>query len=154
MFGSENGRKSIQVAIFNGGFIASFREASPSAAWHVDLTKNASLSLVVREEGAVWTLGTVEAGRTFTPIANFNHRDDAEEAFDVLRKAMAKCRCRPVYTKDWVKNLAAVAVLVALVAGGLQLVSYVRAGGFSAQQQTVIKYGEPMDADSLLQKQR
>jgi len=72
--------------------VATFRAALPPLIWQYDLEKNHSFSVTVQGENGKWSLGVTAPHGEFTPIAQFNARAEADEAFAVVERAMRRPR--------------------------------------------------------------
>lgn len=71
--------------------LASFENSVPPVVWRHDLAKNPTFSLSLRGSGDDWTLGITEHTQhkaDFVSIARFDNREEAEDAYAAVQKAL------------------------------------------------------------------
>jgi len=90
--------------------VVDFQNSVPPAVWYCDLEKSASFSVVLRGSGDDWTLGLTTEKGDFTPIAHFDNREDAVDAFDAVHDNLMK-RAKKSYSRLWHGILVAVLVI-------------------------------------------
>lgn len=87
-------RKNAQAKIVRRGtspcLMAIFDASSPPMIWQFDLEKMANYSMTLREKDGEWDLGVALPQGTFTVVAHFDERGDAESAYAAVRQAMIK----------------------------------------------------------------
>lgn len=75
--------------------VAAFEKSTPPMIWQMDLDKLSNFSLMLRETDGEWDLGLALPHGTFTPIAHFDERPDAEAAYAAIRRVLL---CKPFTT--------------------------------------------------------
>lgn len=70
--------------------VVEFLASTPPLVWQLNLENPVSLNLSLQEKEGEWTLGYVEAGGSFTPIAHFDDRGDAEESYEAISRALLR----------------------------------------------------------------
>ncbi len=68
--------------------VVDFENSVPPLVWHLDLEKTGTFTLSLRGSGDDWTLGIVESKGEFEVVARFDGREDAEDAFEAVQKAL------------------------------------------------------------------
>ncbi len=68
--------------------VAAFEKATPPMIWQMDLDKLSTFSLMLRETDGEWDLGLALPHGTFTPVAHFDERPDAEAAYAAIRRVL------------------------------------------------------------------
>jgi hypothetical protein len=154
-------RKNARAKIIRRGatpcLLAIFDASTPPMIWQFDLEKMANYSMTLREKDGEWDLGVALPQGTFTVVAHFDERGDAESAYAAVRKAMIKGE----------KSALRKTIFIALVALGLYFALQLGFSNFwppaknenTAPQQTTqeqsagpqqIQPGVPMTADDVL----
>lgn len=70
--------------------IARFSTSTPPMVWQLDLEKLTNYTINVVEKEGSWDLGYTTPQTSFTLIARFDERMDAEYAYDVIQKALLR----------------------------------------------------------------
>ena len=84
------GEKSTEASVTGNSLVATFHKANPPLVWKFDLERNHSFTLALQGEEGDWELGLTSPKGDFYPITHFLTRDDAEEAFRQVNKALAQ----------------------------------------------------------------
>jgi hypothetical protein len=66
-----------------------FHAANPPLIWRFDLERNHSFTLALQGEDGDWELGVTSPKGDFYPVVHFAAREDAEEAFAKVEKALS-----------------------------------------------------------------
>lgn len=66
-----------------------FHNANPPLIWRLDLERNHSFSMTLQAADGDWDLGMTSPGGTFTPVAHFTAREDAEDAFEEVEATLS-----------------------------------------------------------------
>jgi hypothetical protein len=98
-----------------------FHNANPPLIWRFDLERNHSFTLALQGEDADWELGVTSPKGDFYPVAHFAAREDAEEAFVKLEKALSM---KKAASSIVAKSLLALVAVVVLVAAGVTLFGF------------------------------
>lgn len=146
-------KKSVEVKLVGKSLVASFRASDPALVWRFDLQKNHSFSVALQGEEGEWELGVTSPKGEFYPIARFPAREDAEEAFAAVQKAVMRKKFAWLFCI--LKTLAALVVAgivvtiigYFLLAGVLRLPSGSPAASAPAAE---IPSGVPVPADQVL----
>lgn len=87
-------RKNAQAKIIRRGstpcLLGIFDASTPPMIWQFDLEKMANYGLSLREKDGEWDFGVALPQGTFTVVAHFDERNDAEAAYAAVRKALMK----------------------------------------------------------------
>lgn len=84
--------KPVLVKYVGSNLVASFSRATTPLVWTFDLDRNHSFTLSLRGEGENWELGVTSFKGEFDVVATFQHKEDAELAFQKIQKALMKRR--------------------------------------------------------------
>ena len=84
------GKKPVEAKRVGAALVAAFRAAQPRLVWRFDLEKNHSFSVALEGEEGAWELGVTSPKGEFYPVARFPDREDADEAFAALQRALMK----------------------------------------------------------------
>lgn len=136
--------------------IVDFENSAPPVVWYLDLEKNPTFTLSLRGSGEDWALGITEHKADFVAVARFDNRDEAEDAFEAVQKALKR---RPVChnSSGW-KWLLGIVIVVALLFVASSMftkksesspIASTNANNASVAPQ----YGVPVSADDLLKNQ-
>ncbi len=86
------GKKPVHVQVVRRNeapcLLASFSLSSPPLIWQFDLEKMSNHTIMLREKEGEWDLGFVFSEGSFTVIAHFDERGNAEEAYSAVQSAM------------------------------------------------------------------
>lgn len=85
-------RKHTQVTCSSKMLTASFDTANPPLLWRFDLERNHSFTLALQGDNGDWELGLTSIKGEFYSVAHFTAREDAEEAFGKIERALATKR--------------------------------------------------------------
>ncbi len=145
---------------------AGFHNASPPLVWRFDLERNHSFTLSLQGEEGDWELGVTSPKGDFYPVVHFDAREDAEDALEVVEKALSRKRGSASLLT---KALAAVGVLAILTVIGVvaygsfiehQIMATQLAPTSSAIEPTFMQApapdaeGVPLSADEILKAPR
>lgn len=135
--------------------VVDFENSVPPMVWHCDLERVSSFTLLVRGSGDDWALGLVEHKGEFVSVARFDSREDAEDAFESVQKALVH---RPSGQNHvWLRWFAVLLIAAALFSGMSLLGSKTQddtAKPSSAEmdvQPEADQKGVPLSADEFLQ---
>ena len=150
-------RKRTEVKCDRGGMLTvGFHNAEPRMVWRFDMKQTPSFSLAMQGDDNGWELGMTSANGVFAPIAHFDQRDDADEAFAKVEQALTR---GAGWGRAVFRGLMAVAALAIIIAatvigfGAYQLRQQAAATMPAAQPMTTeptLKSGVPMSADDVL----
>lgn len=76
--------------------LAVFDASTPPMIWQFDLEKMANYTITLREKDGEWDLGIALPQGTFTNVAHFDERTEAEAAYATVRSALLKNRSNHV----------------------------------------------------------
>lgn len=93
-----------------------FHGANPPLIWRFDLERNHSFTLALQGEDGDWELGVTSPKGDFYPVVHFITREDAEEAFVKVEKALS---LRKATSSVVVRALQILAVLVVVIVLGI-----------------------------------
>ncbi len=140
--------------------VVEFENSVPPLVWHLDLEKMPSFTLSMRGSGEDWALGIVEHKSEFTPVAHFDNREEAADAYAAIQKTLMK---RPYGHKFSFGRFVAfviVALLAFIIGSGLyskwqsyreeSRASQIQSGDPAVQQPKTLRPGVPMSADDVL----
>ena len=141
--------------------VATFRASAPPLLWQFDLEKNQSFTLGLQGVEGAWDFGVTLPRGEFQPVARFVSREDAEQAREIVRRALMK---RPIEIKAWLKAVVSLAALAVVLFIALLLTGQGRsvprmATSVSTQVEESSgtgepKYGVPQSADDVLKPPR
>ncbi len=83
--------------------VASYKESTPPVVWQFDLEKMGSHAVTLREKDGEWELGLLLPQGVFTPIAHFDERRQAEEAYAATQKTLL--RDASPFKNNWWRRL-------------------------------------------------
>ncbi|MDE2028934.1 MAG: hypothetical protein KGI97_00045 [Alphaproteobacteria bacterium] len=131
-----------------------FHAAREPLIWRFDLERNHSFTLALQGEDGDWELGVTSPKGDFYPITHFAAREDAEEAFLAVEKALARRKSFFGAIGKAVLVLLVLALVVAAAVVGFGLYvggpdSTPIAGVTSASPQ--LPEGVPLPANQVLQ---
>lgn len=106
-------KKSVEAKRLDNSLVAAFHRATPPLIWRFDLERNHSFTLALQGDDGEWELGMTSPKGEFHPVAHFNSRDDAEEAFFRVEQVLAKT---PLTTGDKILRVLAVVAILSFVA--------------------------------------
>jgi hypothetical protein len=132
--------------------VADFRESVPPVVWQLDLTKNPGVTVAVRGRDDDWTLGLVEPKGEFTVVARFDNRDDAEDAYAAVQKALIHGRLGSQHSFwHWILLfLIAVVVVMAVQLGVSALFGLSHDRAMDSTKSSGQQLGVPVPADDVL----
>jgi hypothetical protein len=114
--------KKTQVKCSGMTLTAGFHAANPPLIWRFDLERNHSFTLALQGEEGDWELGVTSAKGDFYPVVHFLAREDAEDAFAKIEKALSRKRGTASYLLK--AFLIVVGLAVAVVFGVIFFASY------------------------------
>jgi hypothetical protein len=82
--------KSTEATVSGNSLIATFHKANPPLVWKFDLERNHSFTVALQGEEGDWELGLTSPKGDFYPITHFLTREDADDAFRCVNKALAR----------------------------------------------------------------
>src|ERR1700744_2252333 len=85
-----NMQKPVSAKMSGSTLVVSFQKSTPPLIWKFDLKENHSFTVALQGEYNDLQLGVNSSRGEFTPIAHFNDRDAAEEAFMALQEILMK----------------------------------------------------------------
>ncbi len=143
-------KSPFKAKVLGHTLIAAFRTSHPPLIWQFDLEKNHSFTVALQGEEGDLELGVTSPRGEFYPIAHFTDREDAEEAFARVQKALM-CRHQPWHWKRAVCWLALAAIVYLLlfspmVGEGIKIASLL----FSSNNPVNTPSGVPLPADQVL----
>lgn len=96
--------------------LAAFNASSPPVIWLYDLKKSESATIRLQEKEGEWDLGVIPHQGSFSSVAHFDERHDAEAALAVIKQTVLRGRFFPVLG-PWIRF--ALVLLALLVSFGL-----------------------------------
>ena len=109
------GTKPVEARRIGSTLVVAFRMSQPRLVWRFDLEKNHSFSLALEGEEGAWELGVNSPKGEFYPVARFAAREDADQAFAAVQRAMMR------KNGNWfgwlLKAIGALALFFVLAAG-------------------------------------
>jgi hypothetical protein len=141
----------------NGSMLTvGFHNANPPLIWRFDLERNHSFTLALQGEDSDWELGVTSPKGDFYPVVHFAAREDAEEAFGKVEKALSvKKAAKSVLAKAF-SILLGVIILIGLGFGLFVFIMSHKFGGAQTAQTMTgpapadIREGIPLPADDVL----
>jgi len=73
--------------------VVSFHKSDPHVVWQFDLGKNPNFTIMLRDGERGCNFGVTSPEGIFTPVAHFATREDAENAYAAVHKALMKQGC-------------------------------------------------------------
>ena len=110
--------KKTEAKCSGATLIVGFHAANPPLIWRFDLERNHSFTLALQGEDNDWELGVTSPKGDFYPVAHFAAREDAEEAFAKVEKALSFRKGTSSALNKALLVLAAAIVLVVLGVAG------------------------------------
>jgi hypothetical protein len=89
--------KAVEASVIGSSLVASFNKANPPLVWKFDLERNHSFTIALQGEEGDWELGLTSPKGDFYPVTHFLTREDAEDAFAGVQKALAKKKFSPLW---------------------------------------------------------
>ncbi|MDD5586216.1 MAG: hypothetical protein PHY92_04575 [Alphaproteobacteria bacterium] len=134
--------------------VANFRESIPPVVWQLDLNKNPNIVVSLRGRDDEWDLGLAEPKGGFTAVAHFDNRDDAEEAYATVKKALMKGRASHSYGPlRWALTIIMVLIAAAVIGAQIGLFSGDSSQGDASSgvsKSSGQQLGVPLPADEVL----
>lgn len=138
-----------------------FANSSPPLFWQLDLEKLSTFTLTLREQDGEWDLGLALPQGTFTSVAHFDERDDAEKAYAAVSAALL-CGGKPAHSL-WRWGIALIVLLALLSFAGQSIKGGAESLSRAVQNQNAmaeqylkqqgpkeIVPGVPVDADDVI----
>lgn len=103
--------------------LAAFQLSSPPLIWQADLGKMSNTTIALREKEGSWELGYTPLGQSgFVVVASFDERHEAEKAYAVVQRAMARSS-GPIAAGSscFLRFLMWLILLVAILFGGVSV---------------------------------
>lgn len=135
---------------------AQFGAANPPMIWRFDLERNHSFTLALQGESGDWDLGVTSPKGDFYSVVHFAAREDAEEAFAAVGKALS---CRKSHFGYIGKTLLTVIAAALFITAGVAGFAYyvlnqtqstaINEPGV-APRVSALQEGVPMPADDVL----
>ena len=135
--------------------VADFRDSAPPVVWQLDLAKSQNIAVALRGRDDDWSLGLIEPKGEFSTVARFDNREDAEDAYAVVQKALMKGRvCRGSSLWRWILAIAAIIVIVFLATKvASPLMHSEQQGTPEVTKSSGSQLGVPLPADEVLRNQ-
>lgn len=139
--------------------IAKFKTSTPPLTWQLDIEKNHSFTLLIQGDDDDCDLGITPLNGEFTAIAHFSSREDAEEAYVKIQKALFKQKSHFKHRLlNWVIYIFIAFLLFAFLSKGYQLHKEHNMDVSNAETSSLIendrpedpKIGVPLTADDVL----
>jgi hypothetical protein len=133
--------------------IAGFHSANPPLIWRFDLERNHSFTLSLQGEEGEWELGITTPKGEFYPVVHFVAREDAEEAFEKVERALAQKRSKGSQIAKAVTLVIMAALTIVLGVGLSAHFLWHRAEPLKATAiipEPEIRNGIPLPADEVL----
>jgi hypothetical protein len=89
-----------------------FHSANPPLIWRFDLERNHSFTLALQGEDGGWEFGVTTPKGDFYPVVHFAAREDAEDAFTKVERALLTNRSTGSIVAKASMGLVAVVLLV------------------------------------------
>ncbi|HAX91784.1 MAG TPA: hypothetical protein DCY07_06210 [Rhodospirillaceae bacterium] len=70
--------------------LATFHTSTPPMIWQMDLEKSTSFTVSLREKEGEWDIGYTPSQGEYVVVAHFDERGDAQNAYDVVQKALSQ----------------------------------------------------------------
>jgi len=83
-----NGKEPVEAKLVGSTLVAAFHQSTPSLIWKFDLERNHSFTLALQGEEGDLELGVTSSKGEFYPVARFASREDADQAFTAVQKAL------------------------------------------------------------------
>jgi hypothetical protein len=155
-------KKKTEAKCNGATLIVGFHAASPPLIWRFDLERNHSFTLALQGEDGDWELGVTSPKGEFYPVVHFTAREDAEEAFAKVEKALSLRKAAGSLAARWLKILLGViAVMAAIIFLSIYSVNHkmsIRSSAISSAAPVAatpqVEEGVPLSADDVLKPPR
>jgi len=113
-----NFKRSVSAKVIGSTLVAAFRKSEPPLIWKFDLERNHSFTLALQGEEGELELGVTSPKGEFYSVARFAAREDAEQAFTAVQKALlSRKRNWLKLLLSWVAGILLLMLLALLISG-------------------------------------